>query len=234
MVRRAPDNRFQQLIEAATAVFISHGYSRTQMADVAAAAGVAKGTLYLYVESKEALFDLALRHADVATPYAAPANLPVRTPPSGRTARYVRERMAATPASPTLHAALARRGAHRSPDELSTILRELYRTMASNRTGIKLVDRCAADYPELARAWFSEGREALLRQLAKYVELGIVRRWFRAVADVDVAARLLLETVVFWAVHRHWDPSPQRFDPRGAEETIVQMLVRSLAAESQT
>jgi AcrR family transcriptional regulator len=34
------------------------------MADVAEALGVAKGTLYLCVESKEALFDAVLRYAD--------------------------------------------------------------------------------------------------------------------------------------------------------------------------
>ena len=34
------------------------------MADLAEALGVAKGTRYLYLKSNEALFDLAVRHAD--------------------------------------------------------------------------------------------------------------------------------------------------------------------------
>ena len=66
MARQIPDDRLAQLLEAATGVFIEQGYRRTQMADVAAALGVAKGTLYLYVESKEALFDLVCRYADHA------------------------------------------------------------------------------------------------------------------------------------------------------------------------
>ena len=66
MARSIPKDRFQDLLEAATAVFLEQGYRRTQMADVAARMGVAKGTLYLYVESKDALFDAVLRHADAS------------------------------------------------------------------------------------------------------------------------------------------------------------------------
>ena len=57
MTPRPPPARFPDLIQAATRVFLAQGYRRTQMADVAAAMDAAKGTLYLYVESKEALFD---------------------------------------------------------------------------------------------------------------------------------------------------------------------------------
>ena len=231
MARRAPDTRLQELNEAATTVFIAQGYQRTQMADVAAAMGVAKGTLYLYVESKEALFDFALRQADATGPLAPPPSLPLRTPPSGRTVRYVRERLVREPASPSLQTALLTEGARHSPREVETILRELYRAMARNRTGIKLVDRCAADYPELAKVWFSVGREGLLAQLTQYLDLGIRGGWLRAVPDVGAAARLVLETLVFWAVHRHWDPSPQPLDPRGAEDTVVQMLTRALVED---
>jgi TetR/AcrR family transcriptional repressor of uid operon len=45
-----------QIIAAALACFARTGYHATTMADVAAQAGVSKGTPYLYFESKEALF----------------------------------------------------------------------------------------------------------------------------------------------------------------------------------
>lgn len=51
MPRRIPENRLKDLLECATRVFIDQGYRRAQMADVASALGVAKGTPYLYVES---------------------------------------------------------------------------------------------------------------------------------------------------------------------------------------
>lgn len=48
--------RREQIIAAALACFARAGYHTTTMADVAAQAGVSKGTPYLYFESKEALF----------------------------------------------------------------------------------------------------------------------------------------------------------------------------------
>ncbi len=48
--------RRDQIIAAALACFARAGYHATTMADVAAQAGVSKGTPYLYFESKEALF----------------------------------------------------------------------------------------------------------------------------------------------------------------------------------
>ena len=48
--------RRDQIIAAALTCFARAGYHATTMADVAAQAGVSKGTPYLYFESKEALF----------------------------------------------------------------------------------------------------------------------------------------------------------------------------------
>jgi AcrR family transcriptional regulator len=229
--RRIPDSRFQDLIDGATGVFIAQGYRRTQMGDIAEVMGLAKGTIYLYVESKDALFDVVLRSADAPRPIALPPRLPVRPPARGRTLRWVKHRLTEQPASPTLRAALRRHGGTWDAAELTRILGELYEAMARNRTGIKLVDRCAVEYPALAKVWFTQGREALLVQLTQYIERGIRAGRLRPVSNAIVATRLIIETLVFWAVHRHWDPSPQPFDPRVAQETVVQMLVGALGQE---
>ena len=57
--RVVPESRLKDLLQCATRVFIEQGYRRTQIADVAQALGVAKGTVYLSVDSKEALFHAA-------------------------------------------------------------------------------------------------------------------------------------------------------------------------------
>src|SRR5688572_6358889 len=95
MARSIPEGRFGQLVEAATSTFISRGYRQTQVADVATALGLGKGTLYGYVESKEALFDAAVRYADGQTPLPRPADLPLRSPEPGSTVAYIRDRIAA-------------------------------------------------------------------------------------------------------------------------------------------
>ena len=89
MSRHIPENRFDDLVDAATDVFIARGYRLTQMADVAAAVGVAKGTLYGYVEGKEALFALCLRCASRTGPVALPEQLPVPSPAPGDPQRLI-------------------------------------------------------------------------------------------------------------------------------------------------
>ena len=230
MARSIPDDRLERLVACATDVFIAQGYRRTQMADVATALGVAKGTLYLYVESKDALFDLVVRCADDDAPFQKPPTLPIRTPKPGATLKYVRERLAKNQIPTALSAALSRKRVADPRAELEDIVRELYDALARNRHGIRLLDRAAVDYPELAALWFEGARGGLVRLLGQYFEDRSRRKLLRAVPDALVAARLLIETVVFWAVHRHWDPSPQAVDARAAEETVVQLIRDALLA----
>jgi len=55
--RQAPDVRRAQVLDAAGRVFLERGLAGTTMDDVAQAAGVAKGTVYLYFASKDALVE---------------------------------------------------------------------------------------------------------------------------------------------------------------------------------
>lgn len=231
MSRRAPPDRFQEMIDAATRVFIAQGYRRTQMLDVANAMGVAKGTLYLYVESKEALFDAVVRYADQPRPIPAPAGLPLRTPKPEATLAEVERRLTEEGALPALAAALARARVVDVRSELEAVLGELYAALASHRIGIKLLDRCALDYPELAKLWYRAGREGSLALLDRYLDDRARRGRLRRFANEAVAARIVLETLIFWSVHRHWDPHPQSVDEATAENTAIQFIVSALVKE---
>lgn len=53
---RRKEARPGELLAAALALFVEKGFAATRLDEVAARAGVSKGTLYLYFDSKEALF----------------------------------------------------------------------------------------------------------------------------------------------------------------------------------
>lgn len=201
------------------------------MEDVAAALGVAKGTVYLYVESKEALFDLVVRCADVEPPLPQFTQLPLPTPKPGATLDYVRERLARNQTLPALTAALARQRVKDARAELELILGELYDTLARNRHGIKLLDRSAQDLPELAALWFDTARGGLIATVAHYLETRMRRKLLRPLPDVAVTARLIIEAVSFWAVHRYWDPHPQVVDETVARDTVMQFILNALGKE---
>src|SRR5277367_7024436 len=46
-----------QIVDGARAVFLSQGFDAASMNDIARAAGVSKGTLYVYFRHKEQLFE---------------------------------------------------------------------------------------------------------------------------------------------------------------------------------
>lgn len=58
---RRKDARPQELLAAALDLFVERGYAAARLDDVAARAGVSKGTLYLYFENKEELFKAVVR-----------------------------------------------------------------------------------------------------------------------------------------------------------------------------
>ena len=61
--RRRKEARPSEILAAALAVFSERGFSATRLDDVAARAGVSKGTLYLYFDGKEALLKAVVREA---------------------------------------------------------------------------------------------------------------------------------------------------------------------------
>jgi len=65
--RRREEARPSELKAAALQLFIEKGYAATRLDDVAARAGVVKGALYLYFDSKEALFSAVVREGLVPT-----------------------------------------------------------------------------------------------------------------------------------------------------------------------
>ncbi len=54
--RRRKESRPGEIIEAALELFVANGFSATRLDEVAKLAGVSKGTVYLYFDSKEDLF----------------------------------------------------------------------------------------------------------------------------------------------------------------------------------
>jgi AcrR family transcriptional regulator len=58
--QRRKEARPAEIIEAGLVEFAGKGFAGTRLEDVAARAGIAKGTIYRYFESKEALFEAAL------------------------------------------------------------------------------------------------------------------------------------------------------------------------------
>ena len=229
MARRIPANRFDELVRKATEVFIARGYRLTQMSDIAEAVGVAKGTLYGYVESKDALLMLCLYCADEPGPIEVPETLPLPAPAAGQIATQIKEGLAQTVHQPKLAAAQITQRAQDPRAELWEVIGEFYDLMSVNRHRLKLLDRCM-DHPDLGDLWQQAGRVQSRLDLVRYLEARIRAGQVRPVPNVALAARIVIETCATWAVHIHWDRAPEFYDGELARANAIDFLVRGLIA----
>src|SRR2546430_5409652 len=140
------------------------------MQDVAEVLGVAKGTVYGYVESKAALLGAALRYADRVESLPGVDALPLPGPAPGELAALVADRLRREAGQLRLVEALSRPATDPIGAELTEIIVDLYQRLAKHRVIIKLVDRCAAELPELGEVWVGQGRSGQVAALTEYLQ----------------------------------------------------------------
>jgi AcrR family transcriptional regulator len=231
MPRRRPPDRLDQILDAATRVFARTGLENSKMSDVAAEAGVSQGTLYLYVESKEALFRLLLdRGIGTAKPTASA--LPLKSPSPKALAHRMDEAIAATFALPKLDAALARRRVTNAAVELTEVIDELYERTHATREAADVVERSARDVPELAAVFYGKVRRDLFARMEQLVSRRIGSGHYHD-RDARVIARLIIETVTTFARHIYRDVEPPGFDLAIARPAIIDALVAGVVKRSR-
>jgi AcrR family transcriptional regulator len=213
-------------------VFAEKGYRQTQMSDVARVLGVAPGTLYGYVAGKEALFHLVVDRAFIAGADARPPVLPIPTPPPGATLARLRQRMTADTALPALEAALRRRRPADPRAELEAIVGDLYDRIAGALQGIVVLERSALEWPELAQVFYTDVRRRLLQRLERYLTARMKAGAVRPLPSAAAGARFVLETIAWFAMHRHRDRDAD-LDDATARRTALILITSALVKESR-
>ena len=233
MVRQRSADFVPRMLQAAARVFARHGLKGTRMADIAREMGVAHGSLYNYVESKEALFLLLVEQWGRTDVDLKDRELPLRTPPMESIVRQLRQRVTETFPLPVLDAALRRRRPADPRAELEAVVHELFVQTEASREGATILERSARDVPELFGLFFEQVRRTLFERMTRYVAMRIQDGQFEA-AEPRTAARFIIESVTFFARHRFLDPDPQNLDDEVVRKTIVVLVTRSLARTAST
>ncbi len=101
------DERQQQILDAAAARIVRHGYDKTTMGDIADEAGVSRGTVYLYFKGKDELFE-ALIYREYLEYARTWLELVEADPRGGTVGGYYRATLSAVSRRPLI-AALMRR-----------------------------------------------------------------------------------------------------------------------------
>ena len=174
---RRPDERPQEILDAALTVFAERGYRNTRLEDVGEVAGVTKGAIYHYFANKE---DLLLRAIERRSEEAF-----------GRIEDIVRDKTA--PVSTRLRLVVRRWFGLVTKERLAVVT--------------LLLQGIAHEAPDAFRRWLAGGPTASMRLIATLVREGQERGEFRPDADADVAARLLVSGLLQQTVWQQYAES---------------------------
>ena len=219
------------IVDAATEVFAQSGFAGAQMVDVARMAGVSVGTLYNYVEGKGALLLLCAERPFVDITEGR--DLPVPTPDRVELVARLDETLGEHVRVDALDRALS------SPVQLEVldtkvaeIAGELFDLIAATRVAADAMERSAREAPDLGALFYRRVRVRLVEQLTRYCRKVHRARPLARPLTPDLAARSMLETVTWWARHRHRDPAPPDIDDATARDVAVALVVASLAGRA--
>jgi AcrR family transcriptional regulator len=225
-VRRRPPQRFRDIAEAGREAFTARGFRLTQMADVARELGVSAGTLYNYVESKEALFHLVVQYV-VDLPLPEEDGF-VRTESMADTIRLVETQITSKVRWPKLAAAGGRAAPPNVRRELDDVIAEFFAMAASLRRAIWLMDRCAPDVPELGEVVLVGVRLRFFEDLHAYIARRAKEGRFDPGPSTLAVTRAIVECVAWLAMHRHRDPTPFPIDDAAALATAHHLAAGAL------
>lgn len=225
MGKSRPPKRLDEVLDAALGVFEQKGFQRTRMADVARAAGVSPGLLYTYVVSKEALFHIVLLREFGGV--IDDSVLPVPNPDAAATERLARHALEEIATIPSLEVALGVTAPTDVASEVVVIVGEHYDRVQRHRRFIRIAERSAQDNPEIAEQTYTK-RRAYVLELGRYISSRVVSGHFRPVPDPDVAARFVVETVAWFAMHRYNDFDGGQIDDEVARQTVVHLTTAAL------
>ena len=200
--QRRRDARAPEILDAALACFAEKGFAATRMDDIAARAGISKGTIYLYFESKETVFKALARQSIGAQIASVVAYVDTFEGHSADLLRFV----------------IATIGNFASTSD-RVVLPKVFLAEVGN-------------FPELAQFWRREIIDRGIALFETIIRRGVARGEFRDVtpqhaARLCIAPILLL--VLWRTVFAKFDEVP--YDYRGLIDTHLETLLRGFDAE---
>jgi len=171
--QRRKEARPGEILESALAEFVDRGFAATRLEDIARSAGVTKGTMYLYFENKEQLFQAVVRE------HVKPLLDEQEQMTAGHSGsqRDLLERV------------------------LRARWRGMFESRVSGL--VKMMMSEARAFPELARWYHGEVIEPGQKLIARIVTEGIAKGEFRPGLDPLMVARHAAAPIVLAAVWKH-------------------------------
>ncbi len=196
--RRRKAERPQEILQAALEVFSEKGFAGARLDDVAARAGITKGTIYVYFPSKEDLFVATLKEK---------TRLPF-------------ENLAALSADATIPAIEVVRS------HLAFVTEHMIEDL-SGREILRILLAEGHRFPEVVDRWYAEAFGPALESVASVVQRGIANGEFRPSA-LDEFPQLLLAPIVVYSSWYSLFGDRRPLDVRAFFDAAIDLLAGGL------
>jgi AcrR family transcriptional regulator len=200
--RRRKQARPQEILDAALACFAEKGFAASRMDDIAERAGVTKGTIYLYFESKEAVFKALVRESIGAQ------------------------------ISQVIESIRAYEGSSRDLLRNAVTMIAHFAATSDRVVLPKIIVAEAGNFPELARFYRDEIIDKGLGAMTSVIARGVARREFRDVNPDHVARMMIAPILlsIFWrTTFAQFDAAP--YDYQAFLRSHLDILLRGIAAD---
>jgi AcrR family transcriptional regulator len=202
---RRKEARPQELLAAALDTFVERGFTAARLDDVAARAGVSKGTLYLYFANKEELFKAVVR--ENVLPIIGEAEEMVGNF-EGPTALLFQEIMLGW-------------------------WERIGSTKLAGITKLMIAE--SGNFPELANFYYEEVMMRSHTMIVRMLERGIERKEFRAIDAKQAMNVVVAPMVMLMMWNQSFATcSPEKIDPQQYLRCFIDLFLRGLLSDPST
>ena len=196
---RRKAERPAEILDAAFEEFVRNGYAATRLEDVASRAGVTKGTIYFYFETKERVFEEMIRHT-------AQAFLPDLE-------RYVSDLKGSYTA--------------RLRDLIVFVYRRIADDRAARET-LRFLIAEGTRFPDLVDRHYEEFVHPMIEQFQKILEAGVAAGEFRA-SPATAFTEIVMSPALLLSLWSLLFGSRKKIDIADFTDASIDLLMRGLA-----
>ena len=199
---RRKNERPQELLAAALDLFVERGFAATRLDDVAALAGVSKGTLYLYFENKEELFKAVVRENMIPVLGEAEAAIDAY---AGHSAELFREIMMGW-------------------------WQRIGSTKLAGITKLMMAE--SGNFPEVARFYHEEVIRRADAMVARLLERGMARGEFRRIDASQATSVIIAPVLMLMMWNQSMNACrPDSLAPQPYLDCLVDLLLNGMVAD---
>ncbi len=159
-----------------------------------------------------------------------PPGPPGRHSRPGETLAVIEEGLAQVQ-MPRIRAALVAEQPDDVAQELREIVEERYALLDHYWPLIAVIERCAVEMPDLEVAWFDLARAGTFEELGVYLKRRMAKGLLRSMPDAAVAARVVTESLSWFAWHRREGRDSTLYDDDAVRRTVVEFVCAALVPE---